>query len=431
MKRAQRGVEPAPVRVKLERSESAPSVPAANQAYGYEEGNHGGLVPQEPPGNILSGESNQMVGPGEYNPRKVSRGLSGPEFGRLSDRKPHDPQPASPGPGTYARKEQDMRSKRQRGKASFASTVPMAYEMMAKEGDAIPGPGAYNQDVRLEAREEGMGPKHFLSTSRRSHEVDESMRLSAPSNIQAPGPGAYRMEEPRTGISPKNLAIDQRPFNSGDARFRQPRSSLPGPGQYTGTQQDFVAAMNNRLASKRGAFGSVMGRFSDAGADGFEGDHNAPGPGSYYSDQRAVERPTSTKRFPKRALLHRSPELAAEERSKERPMPAPGSYDLDAAFARMASRGSIAAAGERKERRFRDSAQRSAAQAPAPGQYDPRRPSKNVSAVMHSRASFASKSVRLAPGSSGKKLPGPGQYSTRSDPVRPTFNVTFDGPAPY
>lgn len=47
---------------------SAPSIPAPNQSYGYEEGKYGELILQRPPEIGHSGRANDAVGPGSYDP---------------------------------------------------------------------------------------------------------------------------------------------------------------------------------------------------------------------------------------------------------------------------------------------------------------------------------------------------------------------------
>jgi hypothetical protein len=47
---------------------TAPSIPASNQSYGYEEGDYGELIMQKPPKKGHSGKGMDLPGPGEYDP---------------------------------------------------------------------------------------------------------------------------------------------------------------------------------------------------------------------------------------------------------------------------------------------------------------------------------------------------------------------------
>lgn len=60
---------------------TAPSIPVRNQSYGYEEGEHGELIPEPPPVAGYTGHGGDTIGPGEYNPdigatRRDAKGVS-------------------------------------------------------------------------------------------------------------------------------------------------------------------------------------------------------------------------------------------------------------------------------------------------------------------------------------------------------------------
>ena len=65
---------------------TAPSIPGREQSYGYEEGQNGELVQQEPVDKGYTGKGNDIPGPAQYMPKPVQKHSHVVDFGRASGR---------------------------------------------------------------------------------------------------------------------------------------------------------------------------------------------------------------------------------------------------------------------------------------------------------------------------------------------------------
>ena len=145
---------------------TAPSVPARNQSYGYEETSAGDLIMQSAPKVGFTGIKEDTVGPGRYRPALKQQNRF-TDFSRSTTTRKLFSTNNNPGPGQYT--EQIMATSSQDGhttqtssagattrtartgvtsapaipSSNFASKVKKLAENQA-EKERIPGPGAYN-----------------------------------------------------------------------------------------------------------------------------------------------------------------------------------------------------------------------------------------------------------------------------------------------
>ena len=180
---------------------SVPAIPTRFQATGYEEGDDGNLVLQDPVEPGFAGTKFNSVGPGDYEPKM--------DFVKFK----HAP-----------------------GVSMKGSDRNQLYRSMEKAGGQAPGPGYYNYRgdfdifddsddtnyiVRLNAAKKKLSAS-FASGSRRNAMLNAELKPK----IGNPGPGAYtlRQEDPEedTG-SPGKKKTDQN-FLSGGERFPSEKS---------------------------------------------------------------------------------------------------------------------------------------------------------------------------------------------------------------
>lgn len=440
-------------------TQSAPSVPAAHQSFGYEENESGMLIQQPPPQGSLPGEgASGTAGPGEYSPELAARHRYGGshwiDFSKGTGKaafeaaSPNAQQQSVPAPGTYnpppgRRTDSTAPRPGQRlWSASFVSTVPRKHQQYIKEDDAVPGPGSFERDVTPIRRSGSQKPNHFGSTQRRQYEVDEASALGSSTSYKTPGPGAHSQEPSRvshaTSVQHGARQVEMQPFSSGEERFAHAASSIrsssaPAPGSYS--QHDFVTELNGRIASRSGAFGSNKDRFVQPDSGGQE--HSTPPPGMY--DPRDWNRKQRSKKG--RPLVYRprqgSPAQKAsaekvrhvqqQQQNLQKDVPGPTQYDVQRSWAKTVSRGAIGTSTG-KEKRFTETKHKG--DLPPPGSYNPKQPSTTISASMDSRSSFRSGTARMVPEQSGNPPAiGPGAYtgdvSTESPMLKQSFNVTL------
>ena len=83
----------------LPQVQTAPSIPAVHQSYGYEEGSTGHLVMQRPPEPVHTGVGRDTVGPAAYNPSSGPAAMKAVAWGKEKRGKKYTTD--VPGPGTY------------------------------------------------------------------------------------------------------------------------------------------------------------------------------------------------------------------------------------------------------------------------------------------------------------------------------------------
>ncbi|KAG5186656.1 hypothetical protein JKP88DRAFT_179587 [Tribonema minus] len=185
---------------------SAPSIPVKEQAYGYEEGQHGVLIMQHAAHPGHTGCGDDRPGPLDYRPQLSAtkperRGV--PDFSRGPDRlvlleKAQANASSMPGPGYYnaspgigaddaaTRSTASGRMRPRRRTTAFASATRRAPPAAAA---ASPGPCTYNIPSALSAvLKRAARDQSFLSTSLRFQNARAAEGV--------PGPGSYRTERP-------------------------------------------------------------------------------------------------------------------------------------------------------------------------------------------------------------------------------------------
>ena len=423
---------------------NAPSIPAPEQSYGYEETHAGELGLQKPPPGGYSGVSGRLsAGPGSYDPRKASA-ITKPHttgvawgnsrvqrstFGSTSD---------TPGPGAYragSSENADPASvaASQRGGAAFKSKTPMTHQLATDVEHVTPGPGAYASSTFFNPRSIPENMQTFGSTQKRlaSDAVTTTQRQKA----GQPGPGAY--DEKRTdfrGQKPDRSALSS--FNTSEQRFKPMlKGGKPGPGAYD--QQDqysLVANLQKKTQGRNGVFGSTTRRFHTLKQD------PVPGAGAYNPVKPSVkdqgDEPTSSFASGTERLAKTAPATLKGATREAVPPPwhyAPPSgnkWDKPGASSRKANSifGSTAqrfGAGDRPNGRSRINV-------PGPGSYQPKYPEEGFRKQQTTTECFGSKASRfgVAGGfSANTPIPGPGDYESgieTTDPlIKRTFNITI------
>lgn len=306
---------------------SAPSIPAQNQAFGYDETDTGELIMQKNPEKGFAGTPKDCVGPGQYYTKAANEiwGKVGPAWDR-SERKNLLLEPTSTskdlGPGAYTPSKGPFNTKI-RPNAVFQSgtkrasyipiygrerTLPEESVIEESTEDAVPGPGTYcGPDALSSFRLRCVPDKLQFFGSRVSR-----FRLKLMGNPGL-GPGSYTPPP----ASKRSLSTKV-PFATSDVRFQDREEELPGPGSYRARQ--FVEEIRSKVWGKQGIFGTTEKRFVNT-------IKRTPGPGYYPSEHRigmnnsAVHKPLSV--FQSRIK---------RELPIQKDLPAPGQYDLPSSF---------------------------------------------------------------------------------------------------
>jgi len=198
---------------------TAPSIPAASQSYGYEEGQYGELTMQKAPNRGHTGRGADTAGPGSYNPNDrvlAGRRRVAVDFGRSKSRRTDFAKSEVPGPGEYTK------------------------SLVGDGGSHVPRPGTW---VRDRSKPSSTFASRVGRDGPRPHH-----------RVNVPGPGAYGV-----GSSFRKQTVPERQqfFGSTSRRFkpRRSRSAGPGPGSYDAAAP---IARASRLATTGG--GGARGR---------------------------------------------------------------------------------------------------------------------------------------------------------------------------
>uniref|UniRef100_A0A7S1U572 Sperm-tail PG-rich repeat-containing protein 2 n=1 Tax=Phaeomonas parva TaxID=124430 RepID=A0A7S1U572_9STRA len=254
------------------RMPTVPSIPTKAQSYGYEEGEAGELMMQQPVDRRHTGRTGDTVGPGDYTPHMdaVKSKHAAVDFARGSMRPTERAQkPRAPGPGYY-RVElaesgmfSDRYNLRMRPSAMFRSKVAQRESPTGKNKGPAPGPGTYNISPTIKVK---------------PNMVDESLqcfgstsaRIAEPRNgAAAPGPGAYLLPKSTFDASRKQAwarpGVPAVGFSSTSGRFDAAGQVKPdtenAPVGYAtrGFADDILRKPQNRT----NGFGSSLKRFVD------------------------------------------------------------------------------------------------------------------------------------------------------------------------
>jgi len=420
--------------VKWVRVPTAPSIPATNQSFGYEEGSHGELMMQKPVHVGHSGRPGDSVGPGDYNPapKMVKQSRRACDFGRSQVPQRGDPAKmygfGNPGPGQYQADAGEGTSALLPAKQSsvFESSVKKGSLPTKKQNDN-PGPGSYPQQGYFGAKQTEQHLQFFGSTSRR---FDAGPREEQ-RKFGGPGPGAYKGSDPtaftvKTSVSltsPMHVDVG---FASTSSRFQPKRvrksdtSDTRGPGSYEA--KSMSGELSKKLASRAGVFGSTTKRFHQIRND------PVPGPGSY----KGVEVPDGEAFVPQNA-----PSISKKQGSvfssitnrtlDKKPMdvPPPGTYNVGSKWTTGSGAGLIASGGTRFSK------PRPADQTPGPGRYQSKSSLKDAGSnrkmIMQCTVPRFEDAL-LRESTEKNPVPGPGSYDTEflyGNLNKPTFNMSI------
>ena len=425
---------------------NAPSIPAPEQSYGYEETHAGELMLQKPPPGGYSGVSGKLsAGPGSYEPRKASAitkpHTTGVAWGNSRvQRSLFTGAQDTPGPGAYragSSENADPASvaASQRGGASFKSKVPLAHQLATDLEHVTPGPGAYASSSFFVPKSVPDGLQTFGSTSKRL--ASDALTTTQRQKAGQPGPGSY--EERRTdfrGQKPDRSALSS--FNTSELRFKPTHlGGRPGPGAYD--QQDqygMVASMQRKTKGRNGVFGSTTRRFHTLKQD------PVPGAGAYnpvvpsrattQSDEPSASFASGQERFARAAPTSLSGKGARE------PVPAPWHYapksqnkwDQHGPSSRKAN-SIFGSTQERFGAEERPNG-RSRINVPGPGAYQPKYPEERFRKQQTTSECFGSKQSRFGVQggfSANTPIPGPGDYEAGIETTNPlikrSFNITI------
>eukprot|EP00656_Telonema_subtile_P019939 TRINITY_DN2112_c0_g1_i3.p1 TRINITY_DN2112_c0_g1~~TRINITY_DN2112_c0_g1_i3.p1 ORF type:complete len:559 (-),score=100.95 TRINITY_DN2112_c0_g1_i3:222-1898(-) len=420
----------------IRHTQSAPSIPANHQSYGYEEDALGELQLQAPPtkgfsgrrGAAWDGSADDTAGPGEYKP---SASLSKSASVRVSFGNSKSSRSCSmfegkmgPGAGSYDPMLVTGASSK-KGSSNFKTkTKRMQYMRDSKK---TPGPGSYGyQDSFTKASmplEESI--QFFGSTQKRWYDVDEAASYMSKFNTKTPGPGAYKVgDEMKKGQGKQRasfLKAGEVGFSSTTTRAMgtDGKSNVPGPGAYSGdnTRGEFVQKLEKKLRSRTGAFGSSDDRFHNNAVDDKEqaGD-SAP------EEEKGSQRKNEPQKFPKQSSFLSHTDRFVEP---EKEVPAPGAYEVQEDWiskkTTIASNKSFASSAARFNPRevFSGCPLK---EVPAPGDYDKVQMEAPKWSV-HKNSLSTDKRFKTV---SEVKEPGPGSYRVQEGFIKRSFNVSID-----
>lgn len=422
----------------IRHTQSAPSIPAVHQSYGYEEDALGELQMQAPPvkgftgrrGAAWDGSSDDTAGPGQYQPKvNLAKAAStAVSFGHSKSSRSCSmfEGKSGPGAGAYDPMLITGAAPDKKGSSNFKTKTRRMQYM--KDTKKTPGPGSYGyQDSFSKASmplEESI--QFFGSTQKRWYEVDESQSYMSKFNLKTPGPGAYKVGDEMKKKQGKQrasfLKAGEVGFSSTTTRAMgaEGKSAVPGPGAYgsDNSRGEFVQQLEKKIRSRTGAFGSSDDRFHNGPFDEKEAD--VP---STVEEEKEKPRKNEPQKFPKQSSF-----LSHTDRFVEpgKEVPAPGAYDLQADWApkntTLASNKSFASSAAR----FNPKEVFSGVvlkEVPAPGDYD--------KVTMDgpkddAHRSFLTTEKRFKPKEGGKKAPGPGSYRVQEGMIKRSFNVSID-----
>lgn len=378
---------------------SAPSIPGANQGYGYDETSNGELVVHKGP-NYISGKIEDSVGPGHYNPKSLTPNRGALWHKSNSKRtQVFSSKNQVPGPGTYVPQSQVPRYKL-KPNAVFASNCKRGTEFVTEDSseDGVPGPGQYMTKSAFSLTPSRFLPQNFGSRC-------ERFKNNTPEPL---GPGCYNL--PVSGFS-KKKAEKKAPFCSTDLRFHENIDVNPGPGAYKEVE------IQKKVWGKQGVFGSTERRFYSKVKT------KEIGPGEYTADSKIIGMHNSAKNKGNAVFLSKAKRIAEVPLSET---PPPGAYDITSPIGqvkspRIPNHPVLVREHENlKTVGFNAQADRffnSSTDVPGPGTYKITEKSLNKKPNISKEKRFKDNK---------NALPGPGTYQDQANWNRKTFNILFE-----
>ena len=423
------------------RIQSAPSIPARAQSFGYDETPTGKLVRCPPQTSGHTGVKGDVAGPGHYDSLSAfkkllpSGGCASFGLSRVSRLSADAVKAASEGILATSFHEATPQTpsappKLLKPTATFASRV--VRDPAARNAD-MPGPGSYN--VHLYG---AMKPSR-LPASMQCFGSSSKRDLSLARKTEVPGPGTY-VVDPKRVVKHRRDGGDHPGFGSTvERKLGDSRSFLaPGPGQYDEhNRMNWVSDLARKQVSRVSSFGSTAPRFVarkgkervsmsmiDAAISLLEGDQpppeDAPGPGHYDVERRSTP-----------GVLRKGP-MASWGMSRvkrfDRPLvhdgvPPPGTYHIPSDWAKPKPRGYVAPFGSKGDR-WNNPVYKDINCVPGPGRYDVEAAPRLEPVV--EKPGIMGTAPRSAEFRSKDLAPGPGTYDVSVPLVKRSFNVTID-----
>lgn len=407
------------------RKKAPPSIPAAHQSFGYEEGPAGYLIGQQGPDHDSQG------GPAFYSIESqfdaAKRSKRGIDFGKSRAKRCEFRGKEGPSPAAYLEHQVKPDGvdvggphQEQRQTHSFASRATRYHQMVpANEAKKdVPGPGTYQLRSQFDKKKRNKF-QNFGSTSKRLVGAGDPSDRQALENTKTPGPGTY--DELRTafikttptpgGTARGGTMVDHpTPFGTTANRFDARYEGTPGPGSYNNAEtESFTKAILNRTTGCKGVFGGCSNRFPG------KRQHCGPGPGQYNPNTTSFA--TNVKGGAGSAFKSQS------DRLQEAPLtdgPPANIYDVTVgAINKQGKSGSKAPFNSSKDRSHKtDFNVRVDPENPGPGNYQ----LKSYMTKGGGGGAFISRDSRFHAVKS--ETPGP-QYSVGHNLLRKSYNVSL------
>eukprot|EP01062_Namystynia_karyoxenos_P066276 TRINITY_DN60238_c0_g1_i1.p1 TRINITY_DN60238_c0_g1~~TRINITY_DN60238_c0_g1_i1.p1 ORF type:complete len:614 (+),score=169.38 TRINITY_DN60238_c0_g1_i1:98-1843(+) len=433
---------------------TAPSIPAASQSYGYEEGTKGELIQQRAPDRGHAGRGEDTAGPGEYEPidslTKPRRAVADFARSRTARESSLNKEVASrPGPGAYeasAGGKQDHRSgEGARATCVFASAT--VRQFVDKNAAELPGPGAYPTRSGFRTRAEHLAAQTPDVAAFGTTLATAADRFGASASKVVPpalpGPGQYDTKRSSFERDRGRWDVHHGPFCSSSPRFNEHATTdkqTPGPGYYAdGTERTSLSVkLRRRIAGRYGVFGTTSQRFPA------EKRITEIGPGTYNAADRINpaelrKRDGRTACFVSNVARRGIVDKAQEE------TPGVGQYETHRGFADELARmqTSYQKGTNALEPRFRPT--KAGDLTPGPGQYEAGLHDVSTKVlggmIVSDRRGRSGRATHVGVDRSGQtrpigdralrfpnvksETPGPGQYEAGNSLVKKTFNITI------
>ncbi len=243
---------------------TAPSIPAPNQSYGYEEGEYGELIMQRPPHLGYTGKVGDVPGPGEYESSDKQNITSTRtiDFSKSRSKRSDFSKTSvnTPGPGHYNTSATNQSERIIAPSAVFQSRV--ARKSSSDLTKDIPGPGAYQFNSTFNKKEIPETLQFFGSTTQRFRQQRASQRTNpyiGPGTYNVSAVSSFEDTKKSTKTGPASLGVG---FASTSGREVKMKEVTPGAGTYdVHLVSSIETDLKKKLVSRSGVFGTTTKRF--------------------------------------------------------------------------------------------------------------------------------------------------------------------------